>query len=205
MGKRILIIGERVHNVGYRPLLLALASSLGIKRFFADNIEFEGKQAVEVLIEGKEEDFLELIKQRKPKDAVVSDIKVEDYEGYIMDIESYNRYLTGEQLTKIAGYGRAIMDELKLTREELGRKIEDVGRKVDKVGEKVDKVADKVDQAREELGEKIEEVGKKVDRTREELGEKIDGLRADIKTSVEERLRIIEEDIRKIKAKLGMT
>ncbi len=45
------------------------------------------------------------------------------------------------------------------------------------------------------------EVRDKVRKMREKLGRKIDGLRADIKTSVEKRLRIIEEDIRKIKAK----
>ncbi len=62
----------------------------------------------------------------------------------------------------------------------------EVGDKVDKVAEKVDKVAEKVDQAREELGEKI------------------DMLRTDLKTYMNERFRKIEEEIARIKAKIGM-
>ncbi len=61
-------------------------------------------------------------------------------------------------------------------------------------------VRDEVKQTREELGKKIEDVGKKVDK----VADKIDELRTDLKSYMDERFRIIEEDIRKIKAKLGM-
>ncbi len=168
MGKRVLIFGERVHNVGYRPFLLGVASSLGIKKFFADNIEIEGKQAVEIFVGEKEEIFLKMIKEKKPEYAIVSEIREEDYDGFIPDIEDYFRFLTGMQLSKIATYGRMMIDEMKRTREELGEKIEGVGRKVDK------------------------------------LAGKIDDLRTDLRSYMDERFRIIEEDIRKIKAKLRM-
>ena len=62
-----------------------------------------------------------------------------------------------------------------------------------------------------EVRDEVRQVGRKVDKTREELGEKmdriadkIDELRTDLKSYMDERFRIIEEDIRKIKAKLGM-
>lgn len=95
MKRRIIIYGE-VHNVGYRPLLLGIAESLGIERFYAENIVTEGEEAVEILIETDEEridKFINLIKTKKPDKAHVKDVNIYDYNGYIMKIESYYRYL----------------------------------------------------------------------------------------------------------------
>ncbi len=36
--KKIIIKGQRVHDIGYRPYLLGIADSLEIERFFAKNI-----------------------------------------------------------------------------------------------------------------------------------------------------------------------
>ncbi|GEM_PF-3732245 len=41
--KRLLIKGQKVHDVGYRPFLLGLAESLETERFFADNIFIQSR------------------------------------------------------------------------------------------------------------------------------------------------------------------
>ena len=83
------------------------------------------------------------------------------------------------------------MDE---TKEYLGTKIDDVGKKVDNLGEKIDDLGKKMESTKEYLGTKIDKVG-----------EKIDALRVDLREYFDQRLKRIEEDIEKIKLKLGMT
>ncbi len=52
ISKRITIEGDKVHQVGYRPFLLAKAIRLRIKNFDAENIEENGKQKVIVSVYG---------------------------------------------------------------------------------------------------------------------------------------------------------
>ena len=196
MGKKITIVGDRVHNVGYRLFILTKADDLFIERLAVRNIKIDRKQGVLILVDGNEDqlrEFIEMIKTEKPEKAIVDEIRVEDYGGSVPDIERVRNMLNTKQLGKIVDVGLKLLDEIKRTRKELGEKIDDVGRKVDEVAKKVDKVAEKVDK-----------VAEKVDKAREELGEKIDLLRTDLKTYMEERFRKIEEEIARIKAKIGM-
>lgn len=141
MKKRIVIIGK-VHNVGYRPFLLGVAESIEIRKFCADNLIINNEEAVEILIEedaDKISNFIEVIKSRKPEKAEVKDIKIYDYEGYVMKAESYYRYLTSTQLSTIATYGgymlekqdetineiRALREDLKAYMDERFRRIEE--------------------------------------------------------------------------------
>ncbi len=69
---------EKVYNVGYRPFLLSIAESLGIEKFFAENTILNGKEAVEILIEGEDKDisdFYKMISSKFPNNAKVSEIK----------------------------------------------------------------------------------------------------------------------------------
>ena len=114
MKKRILIIG-RVHGVGYRPFLYGIAEFYNLKGFYAENIYVENEEAIEVLIEDDEESinkFIEVIKVKKPEKAEVKDIKILDYEGPVMKIESYYRYLITTLLSTIATYGRNMFDKM---------------------------------------------------------------------------------------------
>ena len=184
MGKKITITGSKIFDIGYRYFLVEQALGCGIERFRAVNLRNEGKLLV--FVEGDEEalnEFAEFAKNNFPKDAQVDSVEVEDYKGYIPKIDQFLLLFNVQQSRKFIEIGKEVRDEVKHVREEIKQTREKLG--------------EKIDLTRKELGEKI-------DQTREELGKKIDGLRADIKTSVEERLRIIEEDIRKIKAKLGM-
>ena len=168
---KITITGK-VHDVGYRLFLLDLADSLLIERFDARNVVIKGKQAVIVLIEGGEEQvkqFVELVKESKPENAVVEEIKVEDYDGFVRTIDSYRNSLMINQLNKIVQVGLKMLE-----------KMDDLGKKMD--------------ETKEYLGTKIDKVG-----------EKIDALRVDLREYFDQRLKRIEEDIEKIKLKLGMT
>lgn len=87
---------------------MGIAESLEIKHFFADNERIDGKEAVVVLIRSsrdKVEDFISLVKRKKPKNSLVEEIKVEDYNG------NYYRYLSAMQLSKIATYGGRMLDK----------------------------------------------------------------------------------------------
>lgn len=114
MRKRMIIMGGKVHDVGYRPLLLGIAESLEVERFSAENLYIDGTEAVEVLVEdceNKVKAFLEVAVRRRPERAVVERIYVEDYEGTVMKTESYYRYLTATQLAKIAEYGGRMIEK----------------------------------------------------------------------------------------------
>jgi len=117
MKKRIVITGEKVNDVGYRPFLLAAAESLEIERFFADNTPINGKngkQEVYALVDSSREKvaaFLEDVSSRTPANSRVEKIEDEDYEGRVMKTEGYYRYLTAMQLSKIATYGGAMLDK----------------------------------------------------------------------------------------------
>ncbi len=195
MKVKITITGK-VHDVGYRPFLLDLADSLLIERFDARNVFIKGKQTVVVLVDGDDEtvnNFIELVKSEKPENAVVEDINVEHYDGFVRSIDSYRQSLMINQLNKIVQVGlqmlkkqdlmlqkqdlmlqkqdetiKIIREENEKTREYLGSKIDHLSEKVDHLGEKVDNLGEKIDR----LGDKVDNLGEKIDC----LGEKVDNL-----------------------------
>jgi len=102
---KITITGARVHKVAYRPFLLSVAEGFEINRFFAENLKKEGKVVMEALVEGddgKIEAFKEFVSTNFPENASVDDVAFSDYGGPVMRVESYYRYLTASQLSKIA-------------------------------------------------------------------------------------------------------
>lgn len=167
---KITIMGK-VHDVGYRPFLLNLAEYLFIERFDARNITIDGKQAVVVLVEGDEStinQFVEFVKAEKPENAVVEEIRVEDYDGFVRPIDSYRQSLMISQLNKVVQVGLKML-------------------------ERQDLMLQKQD-------ETIKVIKEESEKTREEIRE----LRMDLKSYLDERLKKIEFEIEKIKAKLGM-
>jgi acylphosphatase len=112
--KKMLIKGKKVHDVGYRPFLLGTAESIGIESFFADNIFINKKQAVYALVDSSEEKveaFIAIASSKFPEKSDVEKVDVEDYSGNVMRIESYYRYLTAMQLSKIATYGGKMLEK----------------------------------------------------------------------------------------------
>jgi acylphosphatase len=112
--KKIIISGQKVHDVGYRPYLLGIAESMEIERFFVDNIFSDEKQVVYALINSSKENvdsFIEISSLKFPEQSIVEKVEVEDYKGNVMKIESFYRYLTAMQLSKIANYGGKMLDK----------------------------------------------------------------------------------------------
>ncbi|RLI79557.1 acylphosphatase [Archaeoglobales archaeon] len=187
--KRKIIIRGKVHNVGYRPFLLGLAETLGIKRFFADNVKVNGEEAVEILIEAPEEkinSFHELIKRKKPENAKVESIKVEEFEGNIMEAEAYYRFLSAIQLSKIATYGGQMLekqdkmlekqDKMLEKQDSLLNKQDSMLGKMDMMLEKQDKMLEKQDITIKE----IKNVSSKLDKTNELLDKRFERLEQEV-------------------------
>jgi len=87
---KIIISGPKVHDVGYRPFLIALADDCDIERFGAKNDVIGGEQVVIARLEADDEqirEFMEAVKTKKPQKAQVTDIKREPYEGRVPSIE----------------------------------------------------------------------------------------------------------------------
>ncbi|MEM2940527.1 MAG: acylphosphatase [Thermoproteota archaeon] len=207
MGKgRVLIRGSRVQDVGYRLFLLNLASESNLTGFQARNVDTD---CIEALYEGGEEEtkmFVEKVRELAPKEAEVSGMKFEGYEGPVKNIEVFRSEFTTIQLGKIVEIGLGM----------LGRQDQMLGKQDGMLGkqdimlEKQDEMLGKMDQMLEKqdlmLGkqdiviEKIDNLGVKIDN----LGTKIDGLREDLKSMLDRRLAALEKDVALIKSRLGI-
>ena len=209
MKVKITITGK-VHDVGYRPFLLDLADSLFIQRFDARNVIIKGKQAVVVLVEGDEDQvnqFIELVKSEKPENAVVEEIKIEEFKGYVRSIDSYRQSLMINQLNKIVQVGLKMLEkqDLMLHKQDLMLHKQDLMlQKQDLMLQKQDLMLQKQDETIREIRETRKHLSEKIDKTGENIVQEIRELRMDLKTYLDERLRKIEEEINAIKSKLGM-
>ncbi len=99
----IRISGPRVHDVGYRYLLLGGAMGPRLPGFDANNLIDGKNQIVDIVVEGKESQidaFREFVENNKPADARVSDITASDYDGDVMRIAEYSQVLTATQMLK---------------------------------------------------------------------------------------------------------
>jgi acylphosphatase len=89
---RAKIIGPKVHNVGYRYLLLNEADNLGLKGFSARNAMENGNQIVSILIEGDEKiiaKFREFVQINRPETAEVAEVSFENFEGHVESVSKF--------------------------------------------------------------------------------------------------------------------
>lgn len=156
MKKKIIIMGNKVTDVGYRPFLLGIAESLEIERFYADNIRTDGKKVLYALVDSTEKkvkSFLERSSSKFPENAEVEKVIAEEYEGNVMRTENYYRYLSSTQLSKIATVGNAMLG------------------KQDAMLEKGDLTLGKLDMMLEKQDETITAIREEGQKTRDALGE----------------------------------
>jgi hydrogenase maturation factor HypF (carbamoyltransferase family) len=100
---KIKIFGPKVHNVGFRPFLIALADEFGFSKFEVYNSILEDDQVVIAKTESDEDQFqafIDAIRSRKPKKAEVSDIKYEPFEGRVHSIMRTSMMSMTTQLAK---------------------------------------------------------------------------------------------------------
>ena len=136
--------------------------------------------------EGQLKGFRDFVEESRPEGSEVSSIFFEEYQGYVMSVEDFMHVSMVEQLNK------GIPALLR------------IDRKQDKMIEKQDAKIAKLEETRSDIVQEIktspEEVTAKLDENREaiigEIGEQ--------KESLDDRLRRIESDISKLKAKVGI-
>jgi acylphosphatase len=184
--KKIIISGQKVHDVGYRPYLLGIAESMEIERFFVDNIFSDEKQVVYALINSSKENvdsFIEISSLKFPEQSIVEKVEVEDYKGNVMKIESFYRYLTAMQLSKIANYGGKMLD------------------KQDKMLDKQDKMLDKQDFHIEVTRNGFNDLRDEMKETRNEIKYEIKEMRSDMNTgfaSIKEEVHMQRDDFKEV-------
>ncbi len=156
------IIGNKVHDVGYRVFLLRKALELGVERFNAYNTKENGVQVLISFLDGDNDQILtfkDYVRNNKPENAEVSDIIFEDYVGYVIGIVDYMHLIQVEQLSKGIP---AILS---------------IDRKQDRMLEKQDQMLAKQDQTRTEISSEIRELRRDL---RSYLNEKLLKIENDI-------------------------
>jgi acylphosphatase len=190
------ILGRKVHEVGYRAFLLHRAMELGCHQFSAYNRFEEGLQTVVALVEGDEGQLLKFksfVEECKPETSEVSGTFFEEYHGYVMSVENFMHFSMVEQLNK------GIPALLRLD-----QKQDKMLEKQDKMLEKQDGTIAKLEETRSDVVHEIrassDEVVSKLDENREAIVAEI----GDQKITLDNRLKRIEDDISKLKAKVGI-
>jgi len=100
---KVEISGPRVHDVGYRALLLEAAEDQGLEGFTARNLKLEGVHMLQILVQGEDvevKNFQEILERERPAKAEVYSIEFEDYDGPVEPIGRYSQRFTGAQLRK---------------------------------------------------------------------------------------------------------
>jgi acylphosphatase len=103
MKLKAIITGSKVHDVGYRVMLVNKALSLGINNFNVFNTFLQEKEAVFALIEGDEDvlgEFQFYVNTVKPDKAEVENIYFEDYKNTVPPIERVMQAFQMEQWGK---------------------------------------------------------------------------------------------------------
>ena len=103
MKAKEIVIKGKVHDVGYRFLLLSEAERLLIEKFDARNVLVEGEQHLIVLVEGVEEKirrFVEFAESSYPPEASVESVVVTDYKEEVRSIDSLDNLSWSSRLLR---------------------------------------------------------------------------------------------------------
>jgi acylphosphatase/uncharacterized protein YoxC len=191
MALKITIVGK-VHDVGYRLFLLEEADSLFISHFDARNVKINGKEALIVLVDGEKEqieEFVKIVRSEKPENAVIEEIRVEEYAGRVRDIERFRNSFNTAQLSKIVQIGLRMIEKQDAA---LG--------KMDLMLEKQDVMIEKQDKMLEKQDETIREIRE----TRKELKSEIGGVKEGVK-EVKESVNKVGEGVKEVSSKIDKT
>ncbi len=180
IGKKIIIKGEMLHHVGFRPYLLSKALKLRIKNFEAENDDDDGKQVMVLLIGDTNQisEFINYIKIKKlplPDTTKVIDVSEEEIDVTttlgIADIDEYRRWLSVEQLNNIVQGGLQIgdkIDNLVIGQENLRTEIDDNFKKMDvkydKISTVIFAIVDAIEKRNQILEKRIEKTGENIEK-----------------------------------------
>lgn len=151
MEKILIIEGEKIHNVGYRPFLLAEAlKRKKITNFEAENIEKDEKQKDEkqkviISMVGDEQkilEFVEHIKNNFPSYAKNCKILSEQDRcpSEVMHINDFRDVLAVEQQNNIVQGGLQINDKLDNLIIGMHKDFDNMDKKYDKISQKIESI-----------------------------------------------------------------
>jgi len=150
MKLRITITGPKVHDVGYRPWLVELAMSMGLKGFDVYNDEEDGQQMVIALIEADDrrvQRFLSNVNEKRPSLAKVGNITSGDYSDEVMPLWQTAAMNAYGQMNKAIPILQAIEDNTGL--------IPQMAKNTEKILEEVKGLRDEVQPG---LGEQLRQM-----------------------------------------------
>ncbi len=189
---KIIITGKNIHDIGYRVFLLTNALNFGIGKFHAYNTRINDVQAVIVLIEGSRDitdDFYDHVKGNIPDDAILENLKIEDFTGNVMDIDRYLHLIQVEQLNKGIP---AILDIRDNTKILLGKQDSMLG-KQDSMLEKQDSMLEKQDSMLEKQDSMLEKQDSQLRVTEKGFTDMKAGFR-----EVKEEIHLMRDDFREM-------
>ena len=188
---RAKIIGPKVHNVGYRYLLLNEADNLGLKGFSARNVMENGNQIVSILIEGDEEiiaKFREFAQINRPETAEVAEVYFENFEGRVESVSKFAFRFQSIQVSK------GINSILKIEGVQYSMlKIQD------RMLEKQDRMLDKQDQMIEKQDESVE----LLKGVKDDTSAIRDEIRQSASSTLEEKYEKLSREVAEIKASIS--
>ena len=180
--KRIIIEGEKVHNVGYRPFLLWKVREIGISNHDARNVKENGMERVVVSVGGEEkqiQEFVKFVKENYPEKARVSRVWEDPKPPErVMLVDEYDKVLAAEQQNTVVQSGLVMIDmqkeALKNQRKMLEKQDQTIGAidkldvnvnmRFDNLDVKYGKIAENMEKILEEMKEERKEARKSMER-----------------------------------------
>ncbi|ODS36881.1 MAG: hypothetical protein A7316_02250 [Candidatus Altiarchaeales archaeon WOR_SM1_86-2] len=202
--KRISIKGEKIHDVGYRLLLMNLAADLGIENFNAKNVKKDGKEAVEVLIDASGENvskFFDLVneEENQPEHAKVDSVDIGDYDGWVGTLDSFRSGFMAFQQQKfaVAGVGllnvqEGMLTEMKGLKNEMHEFRKESGEKQDQMLDKQDSTIDKIDDMHHDLAGRFDTLRGDYGVIYKTIVEMLDEMRKERKESNERTEKLVK-------------
>jgi acylphosphatase len=183
---KVKIMGTKIHDVGYRPLLVQKGLEFGLTGLNVRNKMEDRKQVVQVLAEGEDEEieeFIDFIKNNYPENARVEKVEWREYSNTVSRIESAMNLQLLEQMNK----GIPAILDLSETGKEVKMELQKIGNKQDNMLEKQDNMLEKQDENTKVIKEESQKI-------RRDLSSRLDRTN----TLLEKRFRKMEDEINKI-------
>jgi len=202
--RKFSIIGPKVHGVGYRVLLISIALELDVERMRVFNAFVGDQEAVIAILEGEEDQlnsFSNLIRERIPKEARISSITEEPYEGRVPLID---RTMAAFQMEH---WGRAIpiLLDMKNSIEQVGMAVREEGEKTrQELKQVIQKESEETRRVMREEGEKTrQELKQVIQKESEETRRVMRGLRGDIRDFIVKEIEEIKKRLDRLETALS--
>jgi len=171
MEKMLIIEGEMIHRVGYRPFLLTEAlKRKKITNFEAENVKEDGKQKVIINMVGEEQkilEFVKFIKNNFPDHAKNCRVSLEEDKcpSEVMHINDFRDVLAVEQQNNIVQGGLEISNKIDALRRETDNNFKDMDKKYKLISEGMFAIVNELKETNKVLGERLEKAECKIEGT----------------------------------------